>query len=274
MDTAAYFSGENFGAFALCGALSILIPVLMLIIYKCRNKDVPLSPFFIGCGILVVFALVLESLLHQVMIPIVSGNILTYALYGAFAAGIFEETGRLAAFGLLMKKHDDPRTALMYGMGHGGIEAILIVGVTMLSYIFIAATVNSVGIESAVQLYSAGQPENAELIRQQFEQLRSMSMGNALLSVYERIIAITVHISLSVVVFAAVKVKGKGWLYVLAVLLHAMLDFPVAFYQKGALNAPVLYVLLTLCTGIMVLVGVKCFKLAKENMAVSDGVCE
>ena len=274
MAETAYFSGENIGAFALCGALCILIPVLMLIIYKRRNKDVPLSPFFIGCGIFVVFALVLESLLHQVMIPIVSGNVWAYALYGAFAAGIFEETGRLVAFGLLMKKHDDPRTALMYGMGHSGIEAILLVGVTMLSYIVVAATVNSVGLESAVQLYSAGQPENAELIRQQFEMLRSMSMGNALISVYERIIAITVHISLSAVVFAAVKVKGKGWLYVLAVLLHALLDLPAAFYQKGALTAPLLYVVLTLITGVMVFVGVKCFKLAKKNMTVSDEICE
>ena len=53
-----------------------------------------------------------------------------YALYGGLAAGLFEETGRLLAFRFILKPHTARITALSYGIGHGGIEAFWVMGLS------------------------------------------------------------------------------------------------------------------------------------------------
>ena len=70
-------------------------------------------------------------------VPIViRGNIWLYALYGGLMAGLFEETGRYLAFSFALKKYRAKNVnALMYGAGHGGFEAIVIVGLTMINNI-------------------------------------------------------------------------------------------------------------------------------------------
>lgn len=52
-----------------------------------------ISSFFIGAATFIVFALILEQILHIVVIKAtgtaLTGNIWLYALYGGLAAGIF-----------------------------------------------------------------------------------------------------------------------------------------------------------------------------------------
>ena len=58
-----------------------------------------------------------------------------------------------------------------------------------------------------------------------------------LVSVIERIMAIAFHISMSVLVFAAVKQEGRGWYYPLAIGLHALLDLGAIAYQTGIIKS-------------------------------------
>ena len=52
-----------------------------------------------------------------------------------------------------------------------------------------------------------------------------------LASGFERVIAISVHISLSILVWCSVRVKGKLWLYPAAILVHAIINIAPAMYQ-------------------------------------------
>ena len=52
----------------------------------------------------------------------------------------------------------------------------------------------------------------------------------------ERLVAICLHIALSVLVFQAVKRPGKRWLYPAAILLHAGMDVFAALYQRGVIT--------------------------------------
>ena len=45
-----------------------------------------------------------------------------------------------------------------------------------------------------------------------------------------------IQIALSILVFQAVRVAGKTYMLWVAVLLHMMMDFPAALYQKGVLG--------------------------------------
>ena len=92
--------------------------------------------FLTGAVTFILFALILESILHNLLFltplwAVFQGNIWLYGLYGSLATGVFEETGRLLAFKLFLKSEREPITALSYGIGHGGAEAILLVGLTM-----------------------------------------------------------------------------------------------------------------------------------------------
>lgn len=211
-------------AITLALIFSFAFPIGMVIWWK-KKTDAKLWPFIVGAICFTLFAMVLEQLLHTFCVvldnpvsKLINGNPVAFMLYGALAAGIFEETGRLFGFKVLLKKYNDKNTAVAYGIGHGGIEVILLLGFTYLFY-FLAICGVSVGTEKATQtlLGTAG----------------AIDVGTVCMAMFERISTMIVHISLSMIVFVAAKQRGKLWLYPVAILMHALLDAPAALFQSG-----------------------------------------
>lgn len=89
------FATHTIIALLIGGLLGIAIPVAVIVIFRLKNRDTWLPSVFIGMGVFVLFAQLLEPLLHLVMLPIVQDKPLWYVVYGALAAGIFEETGEI-----------------------------------------------------------------------------------------------------------------------------------------------------------------------------------
>ena len=87
-------------------------------------------------------------------------------------------------------------------------------------------------------------------VQAQIAAVASFGAANLLLGLAERAIAMTLHISLSVVVFRAVRQRKAGYLG-LAVALHALFDVPAALFQCGVLHSTWLVeaLLLVLCLG-------------------------
>ena len=211
---------------ALATLYSFAAPILLLIYYRKKGADI--LPFFIGCIVFVIFALILESLMHQLVLKVlpvgktILGNTLLYALYGGLAAGIFEEAGRFLAFKTVLKKKlGNDRNALMYGAGHGGIEAILTLGLAYMGNIVMSVLINA-GQTDMLTATATG--EAAEQLKAVLDSLVTTAPWTYLLAIVERALAITTHICLSVLVFFAVKKPDKGWLFPTAILLHAALD--------------------------------------------------
>ncbi|MBP0956825.1 MAG: YhfC family intramembrane metalloprotease [Oscillospiraceae bacterium] len=264
------FSGITIASMLICGLLCIIIPIGAMIIYKKKNKDVRISSFFIGGAVFFLFALVLEQIMHYFMLPIVSGSTVTYVIYGVLAAGVFEETGRFAAFKTVMKKRNNPGDAVMYGLGHGGIEAVILAGVLLLSYAATAIMTNQMGLEAMVSVSSGGNAETAELVRTQLETMASVGLGTILVNVPERIIAMTFHTAMSVMVFESARVKGKGYLYPVCILFHAVLDVAPALYQRQAIPMPAVYFPMILITAAAVYFAVKSYRRTKAVCAEEE----
>ncbi len=194
--------------------LTVALPLGLMVWFQ--RKGGRWTEFLAGAAIFILFALVLEQLLHTLVLasPLaeaLKGSIWLYGLYGGLAAGLFEETGRLFAFRLLLKNRKQPAAALAYGAGHGGAEAILLVGMAMVNNLAVAAMAASGNLtDPALQ-------EAAAL-------LEATAPGMYLWSALERTAAIGLHIALSVLVFAAVRNRKPG-LYLLSILLHAAVDF-------------------------------------------------
>ena len=252
------FSALTIILMAATGLICVALPVIFAIIFKARVKTAPVSALFVGAAAFFIFALLLEQILHTVMLPIVSGSDIAYIIYGALAAGIFEETARFLAFKTVLKKHNSPETAVMYGIGHGGCEAVMILGMTMLSGIVIAIIVNTMGIDEMIKTASAGRPELEETARLQIESLAALGPVNAALSLFERAVTMVCHVALSVLVFEAA--RGRAWLYPVCVLVHAACDLPAVMYQRGILGLAAVYAVMVALTAAAVFFAVRSYK--------------
>lgn len=224
---------------AFTAILTVVLPLGLMLRY--RRKGGTWSSFFTGVGVFILFALILEQLFHALVLfsPLggtIQNTLWLYALYGGLAAGLFEETGRFVAFRFFLRKQKEPVTALAYGAGHGGVEAVLIVGLTMVNNIVLLAVANS---------GAPLEPSMAAAV----ETLAATPAGMFLWSAFERVVAIILHIALSVLVFASVREAKKHGLFVAAVLIHAGVDalavvlggsMPVAVMELAVLAVTVL----------------------------------
>ena len=242
------YSSTTIAALITGTVLAFVIPIASVIVFKLKNRDARLPSALVGAVTFLVFALILEQLMHTIILPFVQGNRVSYIIYGALAAGIIEETGRLTAYKVVMKDNLTAKNAIMMGLGHGGLECLILLGYTLIGLVGSAIMVNNNGLEITINTLSGGSAERAESVRAQLEALASYGFGDMALAVYERLLAMIFHVCMSVLVFHAVTQPGKMKLYVLAVILHAALDVPAAMYQVGMLSLPVVYIIMTVMT--------------------------
>lgn len=244
---------SNIAAMSITLVICIGLPLGLCIFWKIKS-GARLSAFLIGCGTFVVSALILEQLLHAVVLTL-TGSLLTdrlwlYALYGGLAAGLFEETGRLLAMRFCMKKSLEKENAVMYGIGHGGVEAILITGLTYASNLLMVLTVNSGGLGAVI---GAVDQETGAMLFAQLSQLWELPASLFLLAGVERVSAIILHICLSYLVYKAVKDRKPGF-YLLAVFLHFLVDAGTIFLVRAipvaAMEGILLAVMLVLALGV------------------------
>ena len=231
-------------------AISFGVPIA-LFIYLRLVKKADIYPFFAGCTVMLLFAFILESGAHSIVLSspagsAIRGNIWLYALYGGLMAGLFEETGRYLAFSFALKKYRAKNVnALMYGAGHGGFEAIVIVGLTMINNIVWSIMINSGRIAELTGSLSGDQLAQAQ---QSIGLLISTPSYQFLLGGVERLFAILLHISLSVLVWFAVKWEGKLYLYPMAILLHFAVDAAAALLSGLGINVVVIEAVVAVLT--------------------------
>ena len=226
---------------AVNAVLGIAVPVC-LSVYLVRKHHARLSTILIGAGTFILFALVLESIMHQLVLKGPHGssildNTLRYAVYGGLAAGVFEETGRFLSMKFLMKKEPSaPLPGVAYGIGHGGVEMLIIFGITMINNLVISTLINSGQTDV---LFSKVPEEATAQLQAQLDQLQTISAGALLIGLWERFSALVLHLGLSLLVWVAVRKGGKWlWLFPAAIALHAIVDAGAVLLQKSAGMVP------------------------------------
>lgn len=163
-----------------------------------------------------------------------ASNIFLLAVFLSVTAGLFEETGRYLGFRFPLKKYLSWKNAVAFGIGHGGIEAIVLTGFTYINNLIYSLSINNGSYENSIAPLLG--PEAAAFIR---DQLVSLPPYMYLVAGLERAFTVFIHIALSLVVLSAV-VRGRKIYLILAVLLHALVNFPVVMIP--GLGFSVLYV--------------------------------
>src|SRR5262249_44016483 len=105
---------------------------------------------------------------------------------------------------------------LAFGLGHGGIESVLI-GLAVSLTLVNLAVIHRVGLENLVE------PDQLDAARTSLSQLERVGAVGPALGALERLFAMPFHVAASLLVLRAVVEKRPG-LVAVAVALHAALD--------------------------------------------------
>ncbi len=248
--------------------ISIGLPSGALIFALLKTKAKPIS-ILIGAAVFVIFALVLEQILHTVVLgafgDILNNNIWLYGLYGGLAAAIFEETGRFLAMKFPMKKFLSKENAILYGIGHGGIESILLIGITYISNLVTSVMINMGQLDTIL----SGVPESMrDETKETLSVLWTEPSWTFYLAGIERISTIVLQICLSYIVYRAVSDK-KAALFILALAIHFIVDFSVVFLAKKV-SVVVMEVILFVVVAVIAFFTWKAYK-EDSNIAENAG---
>jgi uncharacterized membrane protein YhfC len=203
----------------------ILLPIISLIYFK-RKEHFSIKPVLIGALGFFIFALVLEQMLHSVVIStkIIKVNTFAFAIYGALAAGVFEEVGRFVMFKFLLKNNREWKDGLGYGLGHAGIETLFVGAMSYINALVMSLAINSGTINELLKNQDAATIETVK------NSLVNSTLLTTSMGVFERIFAFIIQIALTFIVLYAIRERKNIYLLV-AILIHALIDFAPALYQ-------------------------------------------
>lgn len=190
---------ENFSSIftTLCAAV---LPIALAVVLCVRKKGV-WKPILFGALTFCFFQVLVRIPLLQLVLRNQAWYIafsqtqpILYALFLGATAALFEEGGRFVVMSLFLKKQRSPLDGVAFGVGHGGIEALLFAGINailMLATQTFTATPNLI--------FAGG---------------------------VERLSAMAMQIGFSVMVMKSVREKNILWL-LLAFAIHTVSDFGV-----------------------------------------------
>lgn len=209
--------------------ISLILPVALLIVYALKNKGKKIvSAWFLGAAGFFVMQVILRLPILSILslMPgfqsFTENSYVVYILILGFTAGLFEVIGRLVVAKILSKELTYER-GIAAGLGHGGIEAIIIVGMTYINNLLYAGMINGGTFDMTVEQTAALGVDVSSLyaVKDALVNTPSYLFG---LAGYERLLTIICHTAMSLLVcyFVYKKQTMKGVL--IALVIHTMLD--------------------------------------------------
>ena len=246
--------------------LMAAIPVIFFLYWRGKHKEkTKISYLIAGAVGFLVSARVLELGVHYVCIlaenPVsrfINGNTTAYVLYGITMAGIFEECGRYIVMKYILKKNRTRENAVLYGIGHGGIEILAVILPTMITSLVAAVLFSQGTVEDALSTLKITE-ETAAAALPTVQAAAVFDYTAMAMNVIERLFAMLLHIGLTVIVFYGV-ISGKKAFLLLAILLHMLMDTFPALYQRGAVPLWSVEVWGALWTAVVVFTAVRLYR--------------
>ena len=245
--------------------LMIAIPICFFIYWRRKHKEqTKISWLIAGAVGFLVSARVVELGVHYFCIiadnPVsrfINGNTAAFVLYGITMAGVFEECGRYVILKYVMKKNRNRENAVLYGIGHGGIEVLAVLLPTMITCLAVAVLFSRGDTENALRTLNITE-ETAAAALPSVQAAAAFDYGMMAMNIIERLFAMFLHIGLTVIVYYGVINAKKGCLPA-AVLLHMLMDTFPALYQRGLVPLWTVEVWAAAWSAIVVFIAVKLY---------------
>lgn len=224
-------------SFTISILLMILLPILLAALFH-RRYQAPWLLFGIGTLTFIgsqVVHLPLNELLYRwnilpkTFVDTEGIPLWQVGLLLGLTAGLCEETARAAGFWLLktFRKLDD---GVLMGIGHGGVESMIFGGVLT------AATVSSLIPMIGSDLSSLNlTADQLSALTVQLDALSGAPLLAAASPLLERLLAMTLHVILSVMVLQAFRKRNAAY-YVAAVVYHMLVDAGAVYLSVNVSN--------------------------------------
>lgn len=193
--------------FTLTAALFLPLGIVIWLFAKGKGYQ---KPVLLGALTFLVFQMLLRIPLIQLVLPRMQWFIvmnttqpLMSALFYGLTAALFEEGGRYLVMRNFMKNRQLVSDGIVFGIGHGGIEAILFAGINALVTLVIADKTVSAGL-----MFAGG---------------------------IERLSVMVCHVAWSVMVLKSIREKKSRWLFA-AFGLHALLDTGLTLVSNSGIS--------------------------------------
>ena len=236
-------SGGSIAAMCVTLFISLILPVVALIVYAVKNrKQGVASAWFLGAAGFFLMQVVIRVPILSTLslmpgfVSFVENHYVLYALMLGLTAALFEVVGRFACAKILNKNLTYTK-GFAAGLGHGGIEAMVLIGMTYVSNLLYVAMINTGAIEGVIAQTEAMGVDVTPV----YALVETLVNGPAylyLLAGYERILAMIGHVAMTLVVFYFMSkkqtLKGIG----ICVLYHFVMDSMVGII--GGLATPYL----------------------------------
>jgi uncharacterized membrane protein YhfC len=216
----------NTGWFIGAAVSAVFVIVYPIVLAILANRRLKVSWRYFGYGALIFFLFQIITrvpaviFIQRAIAPQLQASLplrITWYIVLALTAGLFEEIGRYLGYRWLMRREEKTWSkAVMYGIGHGGLESMLLIGGQLLLALFNIVLISFAGF----RILSAAQRIG---VIEQFAAINAMPAWTALLGGWERLWAVPFHIAMSVIVLQVFRRQNMLWLW-LAVLLHTILD--------------------------------------------------
>ena len=243
-----HVQAQSFVFLILGAVVCFAAPLAVALIWKIKKKE-PFTTILIGAAVFLLFALILEKPIQNVIafptamrLPdhavsrFLSANPVILSLVAGLFPGIFEETGRFIAYKTVLKRRKNRETSISFGIGHGGFEMIIIAGVTYLTYIAYAVMINTGTFGQVIDAVASQAPEQLSSVESVINTIATFSLSDLGVALVERVFAVLFHIGASILVFYACKDRKKLFLYPLSVVIHTCMDFVAALQLFGVIT--------------------------------------
>ncbi len=204
-------------------ALSFILPIVVWIILSARIKGM-LSAIIVGALGFVVPQIVIRLNILQLLqlsptyLEFANNNVTLFSFLLGFSAALFETVGRVMVFYFMRN-----RLSYIYGMGaglgHGGIEAIYIVGLTYINNLIFSLMINTQGVSGV-----AASLNNDTTIQGIVDSILATPSSHFLVAGVERLSVMVIHVALSLIICYGFVANKLPICIALVLFLHTTLD--------------------------------------------------
>ena len=210
-------------------AICIALPIALLLVFRKKMGKGVTSAFLAGAlGFFVPQAVIRIPALQGLSLldgfgDFVQNHFWIYAVLLALSAGLFESVGRLVVFKTVLKNRTTYNAALCAGLGHGGIEALYLVGLTYVNNLVLSFMINN---GSAYDVLT-GQGLASDQANQLITTMSQTSPAIFYMAGFERVFTIGFQMGLSMLLAYGITRNQTAKFFGAVLLLHTAVDFAV-----------------------------------------------
>ena len=214
--------------------ITLILPVIVAVVYSIKNKGKKVwQAWLLGAaGFFVLQMLIRIPILSVVstfpaFTKLITEHYVFYCLILAMTAALFEVIARFGVAKILQKNLCYEK-ALAAGLGHGGIESMLLIGMTYVNNLLYSFMINTGTFDvmvAQVQATNTMTPEQMEQLTGIKTALIETGTIAFYLAGYERILTMICHAAMSLFVCYMIYKKRTMFGVLVAFFIHFCMDF-------------------------------------------------